>query len=180
MLPGNPVVIQGFEIPSDNSFFLTILAIHVLAAFTCVVSGVIAMLSEKQFGRHPKAGTIYFWSLLIVFMTATMMAILRWKEDYYLFILGFFAFTSALIGRRARRKLWVKWSIIHITAMGISYIFLLIAFYMDNGRFLPFWKNLSPVVYWLLPPLVGVPIIARTLLRHPLSRNYFTSKLNDQ
>jgi len=173
MLKGNQIVVQGFEIPSDHPLFLTILSRHILAALICVVTGIIAMLSKKQFGRHPKAGTIYFWSLLIVFITATIMAITRWTEDYYLFILGLITFTSALIGRRARRKLWTKWSIIHITGMGISYIFLLIAFYMDNGRFLPLWKNLNPILYWLLPPLIGVPIIIRTLLQHPLSRNYF-------
>jgi peptidoglycan biosynthesis protein MviN/MurJ (putative lipid II flippase) len=174
MLKGNPFVVQGFEIPSDSPFFLTILSIHILAALTCVITGVMAMLIKKQAGLHPKSGTIYFWSLLIVFITATIMAVLRWKEDYHLFIFGLIAFSSALIGRTARRNIWEKWSIIHIIGMGASYIFLLIAFYVDNGRFLPLWKNLNPIIYWLLPALVGVPIIIRTLLRHPLSRNYFT------
>jgi hypothetical protein len=173
MLKGNPFVVQGFEIPSDNPLFLTILSIHILAALTSVVTGLMAMLSIKQFGLHPKSGTIYFWSLLVVFITATIMAIMRWKEDYHLFILGFIAFSSAYIGRTARRNIWEKWSIIHITGMGTSYIFLLIAFYVDNGRFLPLWKNLNPIIYWLLPPSIGVQIIIRTLLRHPLSRNYF-------
>ncbi|HEV8508649.1 MAG TPA: hypothetical protein VGQ53_24815, partial [Chitinophagaceae bacterium] len=63
--------------------------------------------------------------------------------------------------------------IVHITGMGISYIFLLTAFYVDNGKFLPIWKNFSSLVYWLLPAVVGIPIIIRTLLRHPLSRDYF-------
>lgn len=173
MLEGNPIVVQGFEIPSDDPLFLIILSIHVLTALTCVVTGIIAMLSKKQTGLHPKAGTFYFWSLMIVFLTACVIAILRWKEDYHLFILGFVSFISAIVGRAARRNRWEKWSIIHITAMGISYIFLLIAFYVDNGRFLPLWKNLNPVIYWLLPPLIGVPIIIRTLFRHPLSRKYF-------
>src|SRR4029453_343671 len=108
MPEGNQFVIQGFEIPSDNPIFLTILSIHILAALTSVVTGVMAMLSKKQFGLHPKSGTTYFWSLLIIFITATIMAIMRWEEDYYLFILGFIAFTSAFIGRRARRNLWKK------------------------------------------------------------------------
>lgn len=173
MFEGNPFVVQGFEIPTDNPIFLTILSIHILAALTCVVTGVFAMLSKKQIGLHPKSGTIYFWSLLIVFITVTMIAAMRWKEDYHLFLLGFISFSSAFVGRAARRNKWEKWSIIHITAMGISYIFLLIAFYVDNGKFLPLWKNLNPIFYWLLPVIIGVPIIIRTLLRHPLSRKYF-------
>jgi hypothetical protein len=106
MLKGNPFVVQGFEIPSDNPFFLTILSIHILAALTCVVTGAMAMLTKKQAGLHPKSGSIYFWSLLIVFVTATIMAVLRWKEDYHLFIFGLIAFSSALIGRTARRNIW--------------------------------------------------------------------------
>ena len=173
MFEGDPFVIQGFEIPSDNPLFLTILSIHILTALICVVAGVKAMLEKKQTGPHPKAGTVYFWSLLVVFITATIIAAVRWKEDYHLFILGFISFSSAFIGRTAQRNRWEKWSIIHITGMGVSYIFLLTAFYVDNGRFLPIWKELHPLIYWLLPATIGIPIIVRTLFRHPLSREYF-------
>ncbi len=176
MLEGHPIVVQGFEIPSNTLLFLMVLSIHVLAGLTCVISGALAMLSKKQPGRHPKSGKVYFWSLLIVFITMTIIAIMRWKEDYHLFILGFISFIAAYIGRIAKRKMWNKWSIVHITFMGISYIFLLIAFYVDNGRFLPVWKTINPIVYWLLPPLIGIPIIIRTLFRNPLSGKYFKIK----
>jgi hypothetical protein len=176
MFEGNPFVIQGFEIPSDSPLFLTILSIHILAALTCVVVGLMAMLAKKQIGLHPKAGAIYFWSLLVVFITATIIAAVRWKEDYHLFILGFISFSSASIGKTARKNKWGKWSIIHITGMGISYIFLITAFYVDNGRFLPIWKNLRPLTYWLLPAAIGIPIIIRTLFTHPLSRKYFSTR----
>ncbi len=163
MFEGHPIVFQGFEVPSDAPLFLTILSIHILFALTCVVTGVMAMLSKKQTGLHPNSGAIYFWSLLIVFITATIIATMRWKEDYHLFILGFISFCFAFIGRTARKNKWEKWVIIHIIEMGISYVFLLIAFYVDNGRFLPLWKNFNPVMYWLLPLLIGVPIIIRVL-----------------
>jgi hypothetical protein len=54
--------------------------------------------------------------------------------------------------------------------MGLSYIFLLTAFYVDNGKNLPLWKELPAIVLWLLPAVVGIPIIVRVLLRHPLLR----------
>lgn len=166
MLEGNPIVVQGFEIPSDRFLFLVILSIHILAGLACVISGVISMLSKKQPGLHPKSGTFYFWSLLIVFLTMTIIAIMRWKEDYHLFILGTISFSSAWLGRIAKRNNLKKWSIYHIVGMGVSYIFLLIAFYVDNGRFLPVWKTLDPIFYWLLPVLIGVPIIIRTSFRN--------------
>jgi len=174
VLKGNPITIQGFDIPSDSPLFLTLLAIHVLAGLACVVAGAVAMLSKKQAGPHHKAGTVYYIFIWIVFITATIMAITRWKEDYHLFILGLISFCAAFIGRRARRHHWKKWSIIHIMGMGLSYILLITAFYVDNGKFLPIWKNFDPLVYWLLPSVIGIPILIRTLLRHPLSRIFFT------
>lgn len=174
MFEGKQIDIQGFQIPSNAPLFLVILGIHVLAGLTCVVTGVFAMLSKKQHGFHSKSGNIYYKSLWVMFITASVIAILRWKEDYYLFILGLIAFCVAFTGRRAVKNQWPKWSIIHITGMGLSYIFLLTAFYVDNGKFLPVWKDFYPWVYWVLPGAVGIPIILITLFRHPLSKKYFS------
>jgi hypothetical protein len=55
--------------------------------------------------------------------------------------------------------------------MGLSYILLLTAFYVDNGKSLPLWKELPPIAYWLLPAAVGMPLIIHALLRHPLARH---------
>jgi hypothetical protein len=176
MFKGEPFFFQGFEIPSNNLIFLVILSIHVLAGITCTIIGLFGMLADKKRGRHTKCGKIYYSSLWIVFLTAIIVSTVRFKEDFHLLILGSVSFFSAFVGRMAMKKKWAKWSIIHITGMGLSYIFLLTAFYVDNGKFLPIWKNFSSLVYWLLPSVVGVPIIIRTLLRHPLSSHYFRTK----
>lgn len=173
MFEGHPTTIEGFEIPYNGTFFLVVLAIHIIAGLTGVISGIFAMVSRKQHGSHTKSGNIYYWALWVVFLTAMLIAFVRWKEDYHLFILGTCSFGAAFFGRLALKKRWYKWSIYHITGMGASYIFLLIAFYVDNGKFLPFWKDLHPVIYWVLPLIIGVPILIRTLLTHPLSAQYF-------
>jgi hypothetical protein len=54
--------------------------------------------------------------------------------------------------------------------MGASYVLLLTAFYVDNGKSLPLWKELPAIAYWLLPAAVGVPLIMRAMLWHPLAR----------
>jgi len=148
----------------------------VLAGITCVTFGILAVLANKKRGRHTRCGKIYYVSNLDCFCDFHHIPIIRSKEDFRLLILGLVAFLSALIARTAVKKKWVKWSIVHITCMGISYIFLLTAFYVDNGKFLPIWKIFSPITYWLLPAVVGAPIIIRTLLRHPLSSHYFKTK----
>ena len=49
--------------------------------------------------------------------------------------------------------------------MGGSYIALLTGFYVDNGPFLPLWDRLPHLTYWLLPSLIGVPLIWVALRR---------------
>jgi hypothetical protein len=113
-------------------------------------------------------GTIYYWSLSVIFVSATILAVLRWAEDYHLFILGTLSFAAATFGRMARRRRWRAWVRLHISGMGLSYILMLTAFYVDNGKFLPLWKELPTITYWILPSLVGLPLIVRALLFHPL------------
>jgi hypothetical protein len=159
------------EAPFDTPVFLVVLAVHILAGITCVVAGIVAMLSRKRPGRHPRFGTAYYQSLVVVFTTGTVLAALRWAEDYHLFILGTLSFATATLGRTALRKRWRGWIRLHICGMGLSYVLLLTAFYVDNGPNLPLWKELPPSAYWLLPSAIGLPLILRTLLRHPLVRH---------
>jgi hypothetical protein len=170
MTDANTTIVAGFEIPSTNPMFLAVVGVHILLGLACVVTGAIAMLSQKRPGRHPRYGKIYFWCLSGVFLTATGLAAVRWAEDYHLFILGTMSFAAAYSGRKARRQRWRHWVRLHITGMGSSYVLVLIAFYVDNGRSLPLWRDLPPSAYWLLPAVVGIPLIVRALLWHPLAR----------
>ena len=54
--------------------------------------------------------------------------------------------------------------------MGTSYVLLLTAFYVDNGKNLPLWRDLPVILYWLLPAAVGLPLIVRALMNHPVVR----------
>ena len=164
----NVLAAIGIQVPCDSSIYLALLAIHIPAGIICVLAGLVALLSKKQAGRHPKFGTIYYWSLSVVFGSATILAGLRWAEDYHLFILGILSFTAATFGRMAHRRRWYGWVRLHITGMGLSYIFMLTAFYVDNGKNLPLWKELPPIAYWILPSAVGLPLIVHALLHHPL------------
>jgi len=58
--------------------------------------------------------------------------------------------------------------------MGGSYIALLTGFYVDTGAFLPLWSRLPHLTYWLLPSLVGVPLI-RVALRRFQQRSVMNS-----
>jgi uncharacterized membrane protein len=173
------MTVAGIPLPSDSPIFLSVLAVHVLAGLGCAVIGIIAMLSTKGPGRHPRMGTLYFWSLTVVFVTMTALAAMRWEEDYHLFILGVLSFAAAFVARRAARLQSHRWVRLHVSGMGLSYVLLLTAFYVDNGKNLPLWRLLPPVTYWLLPFAIGVPLIVRTLWRHPLAVAERRGVLND-
>ena len=169
-MTSNSLIVAGIEIPSRDPAFLAVVGVHVLLGLACTITGILAMLNPKRAGRHPWFGSVYYWCLMGVFVTASAVAAVRWTEDYHLFILGTLAFTAATLGRRARRKRWSNWVKLHITGMGMSYVLLLTAFYVDNGKSLPLWRELPPIALWLIPAAVGVPLIARTMIRHPLVR----------
>jgi hypothetical protein len=57
-----------------------------------------------------------------------------------------------------------------MTGMGASYIVMITAFYVDNGPNLPLWRELPHIAFWILPALVGVPILLNAFFRHPLAR----------
>jgi hypothetical protein len=150
--------------------FGLVLLVHVPAGLTCVVTGAVALLSRKQRGRHPVFGEVYYWALVIVFVTATALAFMRWTESAYLFVLGAIAFAFASVSYWARKKRWPGWLTVHMVGMSLSYIVLLTAFYVDNGPKLPLWDRLPPIAFWVGPSILGLPLLARALLRRGRAR----------
>jgi uncharacterized membrane protein len=149
-------------LPSTAPMFLTFLAIHVLAGLTCAVTGAAAALTRKGSGHHRRLGGLYFRVVCVVFATALVLAGLRWPHDNYLALLGTVSFAGALVGYLSRRRHWPG-DRAHIIGMGTSYIALLTAFYVDNGKQLPLWDRLPTIVYWLGPTLIGVPLMIRAV-----------------
>src|SRR5438105_4693193 len=96
--------ILGDPVGSTAPVFLTFLAVHVLAGLTAVVTGAIAALAAKGSPRHIRAGRWYYRAIAVVFATATILAAMRWQQDYYLFLIGAVAFTAATIGYLHRRR----------------------------------------------------------------------------
>jgi len=156
--------IIGNQVGSDAPAVLAVLAVHVLAGLTAVVTGAIAALVRKGSPRHIRAGRWYYRAITVVFATATILAAMRWRQDYYLFIIGAVAFTAATIGYQHRRR-HRPGDTGHIAGMGIAYVAMLTAFYVDNGPHLPLWDRLPVLVFWLLPSAIGAPIIIRAVIR---------------
>jgi len=162
-------IVFGMPVPSDNKLFLAIVTVHILLGIVCVLSGLVAMLSKKGNNNHRLSGKIYFWALLLIFITVVPLSIMRWPFNNHLFLLATLSFGTAYFGRRLARKPQQGWIRLHTACMGSSYILLLTAFYVDNGKNLPFWNLFPQLFFWLFPAAIGIPIIIYALLRHPLN-----------
>lgn len=155
--------IFGDQVGSTAPLFLTFLALHVSAGLTAVVTGAVAALASKGSPRHIRAGHWFYRAITIVFATAAILALMRWRQDYYLFIIGAVAVTAATIGYQHRRR-HRPGDTGHILGMGVGYTAMVTAFYVDNGPHLPVWDHLPTLAFWLLPSAIAAPLIARAVI----------------
>ena len=139
-----------------------LLAVHIPAGVIAVISGAGAMLSDKGSGTHRRSGRIYLGALAVVCVSGAGLVVTRWPHFPHLLALGAVAAALAATGYAARRR---PAPVVHLTAMGGSYIVMLTAFYVDNGPKLPLWNLLPPISFWFLPSVFGVPIIVRAVRR---------------
>ncbi len=156
--------ILGDHVGSTAPAFLAFLAVHVIAGLTAVAAGAVAALARKGSPLHVRAGRWYYRAITAVFVTAVILAAMRWRQDYYLVIIGAVAFTAATVGYQHRRR-HRPGDTGHIAGMGTAYVAMLTAFYVDNGPHLPLWDRLPDLAFWLLPSAIGAPVIVRAILR---------------
>jgi cell division protein FtsW (lipid II flippase) len=153
----------GIPIPDEGPVFLVAVVIHILAGLVSVATGIGAMVSRKGGRAHITFGRIYLAGIIALFATMAVLAVIRWPLDNHLAILGLIALVAALYGFINRRRHGAdRW---HILAMGGSYVVMLTAFYVDNGPFLPIWNLLPSWTFWVIPSIVGAPLIARAIVR---------------
>jgi uncharacterized membrane protein len=140
-------------------------AVHVICGVVAVLCGAGAMVTRKGCRRHRGLGRLHLVALVGLGATAPVLAAVDWAHRWYLVVLGCVALGSAVAGWvavRLRRPARIP---VHIVGMGVGYIAVLTAFYVDNGPRLPLWDQLPVVVLWLLPGLVGGPLIVRAVRR---------------
>jgi hypothetical protein len=150
------------------------IGLHIAAGLTAVISGAAAMLAPKRPGRHPRAGRIYLAALAILTGTAGGIVAAR-PHIWYLLIPGSAAAVAAAVGYTARRVRWRGWPTHHLTGMGLSYVAMLTAFYVDNSPRLPVWNLLPPLTFWFLPTAAGLPLLIRARRRHRPARTRTTT-----
>jgi hypothetical protein len=129
------------------------LAIHIATGTTGLILGPLAMRAPKRRGPHTRLGETYHWIMLTVCLSAAGLAILAWDRLWWFLAIAAFSYANALVGYLAAKRRRPGWLRAHIGGMGGSYIALVTALLVVNiGQQLP--------VVWILPTVVGSPVIA--------------------
>lgn len=79
--------------------FKIFLFAHIAAGSTALLTGLIALILKKKRGAHSKVGYVFHICMLIVALSAFVMAILH--TSYFLFVVGVFSFYLTFTGYRS-------------------------------------------------------------------------------
>ena len=113
-----------------------LLSIHILAGSVALVSAALALSTEKGKKFHVLIGKAYFWSMVIIFLTALPMSIIT--GNVFLFLIAIFSFYLAFSGMRfAKNRTGVptRLDLIAVNFMflsGVGMWILAIIFFIDN------------------------------------------------
>jgi hypothetical protein len=88
---------------------------------------------------------------------------------------GVVAGAVAMLSEKRRGRHWTAGKVYYWCLLALSGS---ATFYVDNGKQLPLWKDLPHFTYWLLPLTVGIPLIVRAVLWHPVARKPILPYLN--
>ena len=114
-----------------------LLSIHILAGSVALVSAALALSTEKGKKFHVLIGKAYFWSMVIIFLTALPMSIIT--GNVFLFLIAIFSFYLAFSGMhfaKNRTGVPTRVDLIAVNFMflsGVGMWILAIIFFIDNN-----------------------------------------------
>ena len=119
-----------------------LLPIHILAGTIALLSAIMAILSEKGKKLHALSGRTYFWSMVVIFLTATAMSIIT--SNIFLFLIGFFSFYLAFAGIRFARNRkgiattsdWIAVGLMILSGVGM-WTLAAVLFMNNNSMYIP-------------------------------------------
>jgi hypothetical protein len=135
-----------------------LLVAHNLMGTGALLLGPLAMLARKEQGFHTRVGEIYHALVLGVCITAAALAILGWDRSAAFLPIAIGSYAFALAGYVAAKVRFSGWLRIHVVGQGGSYIAMTTALLVVNLGRGSFWA-------WVLPTLVGTPLIAWAICR---------------
>lgn len=145
------------------------LILHIAGGTIALISGLIAMLTQKGSKPHRLAGKIYFGGMTAVFVGAVIVAIAH-RNDFLLMV-GFFSYYLTVRGYRAlylkkigqgQKPIALDWLIVTISGIFIAALLVygLLIFVKGNGMGIP-------AIVFSLIGLVFLVLDIRTFFKAP-------------
>jgi uncharacterized membrane protein len=78
-----------------------LLIIHIISGFTALLTGAVALATQKGGKLHRNAGKFFLWGMFGVLVTSCCLAVIR--PNILLFLVGIFSFYMAFTGYRVLR-----------------------------------------------------------------------------
>ena len=131
-----------------------LLPIHIAAGSVALLSAASALLTEKGKKFHVLIGKAYFWSMVIIFLTAIPMSIIT--GNVFLFLIAIFSFYLAFSGMRFaknRKGVPTRIDLIAVNFMllsGVGMWILAIIFFIDNNS-----QYITLIVFGFLALFLG-------------------------
>ncbi|MDZ4664763.1 MAG: DUF2306 domain-containing protein [Bacteroidota bacterium] len=82
-----------------ETLFRITLITHIVAGSVALLAGLFAILFRNKIKWHRPCGSVYFWSMNIIFVSATFMSI--YHTNIFLLCISFFTYYSALTAYRS-------------------------------------------------------------------------------
>ena len=126
------------------TIYTLVLIIHIISGFTGLVSGTVAISKTNSLKTHKIAGKVFFYAMLFIFITSTLMCLM--KTNHFLLLIGFFSFYLTCTGLRilqlksgTKNKLeptFVDY-VISITGISVGILILIFAYFLfqSNNNF---------------------------------------------
>ena len=131
-----------------------LLSIHILAGSVALLSAALALSTEKGKKFHVLIGKAYFWSMVIIFLTALPMLIIT--GNVFLFLIAIFSFYLAFSGMRFAKNRTGVPTLVDLIAVnfmllsGIGMWILAIIFFIDND-----FQFITLIVFGFLALFLG-------------------------
>lgn len=136
-----------------------VLAMHIMLGTVALILGPVAMLARKGPGLHTRVGAVYHWVMLGVCLSAAVLAVLDWGRIWWFLPIAVGSYGFALLGYVAAKRRWNGWLRAHLTGQGGSYIAMITALLVVNWETLTGTRGVESPWAWLLPTIVGTPLI---------------------
>jgi hypothetical protein len=131
------------------------LGLHVASGVVALALGPAALLAARRhrFGATKDA---YYWAVLAVCVTATVVSVLAWRRLWWLVPIAALSYGLVLVGHLGSRRDWPLWMRAH--GWGGSYIALVTALLVVSTRGA---SGVLQALAWALPAAIGTPLIVR-------------------